>query len=234
MFQPGAGRLLTLSCQEPAHCREPPRPCPVQGVCPGSVHCLGLPRSSPSVGTFTRGSLAICSNTPRAHRLLRRVCYVPRDWKLSPLGLSPPDGLSCLPMSSAPSVWATIVPSPCIPCLPPALIAPIPCLPAIVSPIPCLPPSHVSPISRLPQLLSPPSPCLPALTAPLCVVPSPHAVSHRSCPGAGGGVCFRHFCWPGHGVFKRRGSAPAAAKTQAGTVGHSFIPLLPGEGHACF
>lgn len=75
----------------------------------------------------------------------------------------------------------------------------------------------------------PPVPCLPALTALLCFVPSPDAVSHRSCPNAWRGVHLRHFCWPGHGVFKCWGSAPAAAKTQAGTVGHSFIPWLPGK-----
>ncbi|XP_074760242.1 protein O-GlcNAcase-like isoform X5 [Athene noctua] len=56
---------------------------------------------------------------------------------------------------------------------------------------------------------------------------SPHAVSHRSCPRAGCGVCFRHFCWPGHGVLKCWGSALAAAKTQVAAMGcHSFALLF--------
>ncbi|XP_026722830.1 protein O-GlcNAcase-like isoform X5 [Athene cunicularia] len=56
---------------------------------------------------------------------------------------------------------------------------------------------------------------------------SPHAVSHRSCPRAGCGVCFRHFCWPGHGAFKCWGSALAAAKTQVAAMGcHSFALLF--------
>ncbi|XP_026722829.1 protein O-GlcNAcase-like isoform X4 [Athene cunicularia] len=60
-----------------------------------------------------------------------------------------------------------------------------------------------------------------------CFVPSPHAVSHRSCPRAGCGVCFRHFCWPGHGAFKCWGSALAAAKTQVAAMGcHSFALLF--------
>ncbi|XP_014118746.1 PREDICTED: protein O-GlcNAcase-like isoform X2 [Pseudopodoces humilis] len=55
---------------------------------------------------------------------------------------------------------------------------------------------------------------------------SPHAVSHRSCPRAGCGVYFCHFCWPGHGVFQRWGSAPAAAKTQVAAMGCRSFALL--------
>uniref|UniRef100_A0A8B9N9U0 GH84 domain-containing protein n=1 Tax=Accipiter nisus TaxID=211598 RepID=A0A8B9N9U0_9AVES len=79
-----------------------------------------------------------------------------------------------------------------------------------------LPPSLAS-LHPLPLSI----PCLsPSLASqhsqhPLCFVPSLHAVSHRSCPRAGCGVCFRHFCGSGHGVFKCWGSAPAAGKTQA-------------------
>ncbi|XP_075276288.1 protein O-GlcNAcase-like isoform X3 [Opisthocomus hoazin] len=54
-----------------------------------------------------------------------------------------------------------------------------------------------------------------------------YAVSHRSCPRAGCGVCFCHFCWPGHSVFKWWRSAPAAAKTQVAAMGcHSFALLF--------
>ncbi|XP_037992530.1 protein O-GlcNAcase-like isoform X2 [Motacilla alba alba] len=55
---------------------------------------------------------------------------------------------------------------------------------------------------------------------------SPHAVSHRGCPGAGGGVYLRHFCRPGHGVFQRWGSPPAAAKTQVAAMGCRSFALL--------
>lgn len=144
-------------------------------------------------------------------------------------------------MTSAPSFQTAGVHSPSIPCLAPSLGPLHPLFPSTPCPAPS--PVALHPLSpsipcRLPSLVSlhPLSRsilCLPALTDPLCSVPSPHAVSHRSCPRAGCGVYFRHFCWPGHGVFQRWGSAPAAAKTQAGTVGHSFIPLLPGKGHMC-
>ncbi|XP_057880877.1 protein O-GlcNAcase-like isoform X3 [Melospiza georgiana] len=55
---------------------------------------------------------------------------------------------------------------------------------------------------------------------------SPHAVSHRGCPRTGGGVYFRHFCRPGHGVFQRWGSPPAAAKTQVAALGCRSFALL--------
>lgn len=88
----------------------------------------------------------------------------------------------------------------------------------------------LSPASRCPQIL-PFGPLWFHLPPPRAhstrFVPSPHAVSHRSRPRAGCGVCFCHFCWPGHGVFKCWGSAPAAAKTQAGTV---VLPSPAGQG----
>nr|XP_047911741.1 protein O-GlcNAcase-like isoform X6 [Anser cygnoides] len=55
---------------------------------------------------------------------------------------------------------------------------------------------------------------------------SPDAVSHRSCPRAWRGVHFCHFCWPGHGIFKCWGSAPAAAKTQVAAMGCRAFALL--------
>lgn len=148
------------------------------------------------MGSSSRGSHNVLKYT-RA-QILAESPLCPKGLGLTLLA-PPPRMLWYLPLSSAPSLWVTVVSSPLTPCLSPPLFSPHASPPTAHSPFP---------------------------------VPSPHAFSYRGCPRAGCAVCFRHLCWPGHGVFKCWGSAPAAAKTQAGTVGHSFIPLLSGEGHS--